>query len=192
VGRGSPYPRHVRRIVIVGNSGSGKTTLAGIVAARLDVPHVELDAHFHRAGWEPTPAPEFRAAVWAALDSADAVAGGWVVCGNYRAVRSAVWARADTIVWLDLPRRHVMLRVSRRSLSRVARGEELWNGNRESLRNVLALHEPERSIIRWAWGGVHRYRRQYEPMMSDPLWAGLGWYRLDSPRAVQAWIDGLG
>ena len=45
----------------------------------LGVPHVELDAHFHQAGWTPTPAPEFRAAVREALDAADGAAGGWVV-----------------------------------------------------------------------------------------------------------------
>ena len=177
--------------MIVGNSGSGKTTLAAVVARRLDIPHVELDGHFHRAGWEPTPLPEFHADVWGALDAADAVAAGWVVCGNYRAVRAAVWARADTIVWLDLPRRHVMMRVTTRSAGRVLRRTELWNGNRESVRDVLALNEPERSIIRWAWGGVERYRAQYEPMMTDPLWAGVARYRLDSPSAVQVWIEGI-
>ena len=174
--------------MIVGNSGSGKTTLAATVADRLGAPHIELDSLFHQPGWTPTPTPQFRAAVGAALDRADAAAGGWVVCGNYAAVRTLVWARADTVVWLDLSRRVVMGRVVRRTIRRLLRGAELWNGNREAARMALALHDPERSIVRWTWEGVHRYRSLYEPMLADPVWAELGRHRLDSPAEVSDWL----
>jgi adenylate kinase family enzyme len=179
----------VRRVVIVGNSGSGKTTLADDVAHRLGVPHVELDALHHQAGWTPTPPDQLREAVRAALDAADASAAGWVVCGNYAAVRSTIWARADTIVWLDLPRRVVMRRVVARSFGRVARREELWNGNRESARMLLALHDPERSVIRWTWDGVAGYRERYVPMMASTTWSDLRWYRLRSSHDVAQWLE---
>jgi adenylate kinase family enzyme len=86
-------------VVIVGNSGSGKTALADHLAQRLGVPHVELDAHYHRAGWTPTPPEEFANAVRGALDAADAAAGGWVVCGNYRPVSTQIWARTRSSGW---------------------------------------------------------------------------------------------
>ena len=35
------------RISVAGDSGSGKTTVSGAIAARLDLPHVELDDLFH-------------------------------------------------------------------------------------------------------------------------------------------------
>ena len=175
-------------MVIVGNSGSGKTTLADQAAQRLGVPHVELDAHFHQAGWTPLPAQEFADSVRSALDVADAASSGWVVCGNYPSVRTQIWARADTIVWLDLPRPVVMWRVTSRSFGRVVRRAELWNGNQESLRSMLTLNDPERSILRWAWDGVHRYRQQYLPAMASTTWADLRWYRLHSPGEVAAWL----
>jgi adenylate kinase family enzyme len=181
----------VRRVVIVGNSGSGKTTLADQVAQRLAVPHVELDAHYHQAGWTPRPAAEFAAVVREALDAAEVSASGWVVCGNYLPVRTAIWARADTIVWLDLPRPLVMWRVTSRSLRRVVRRTELWNGNREVLRNLIALHDPERSVVRWAWDGVEGYRRTYVPEMASATWADLRWYRLRSPGAVARWLESV-
>ena len=181
----------MRRVVIVGNSGSGKTTLADQVAERLGVPHVELDAHYHQAGWTPTPPAEFADAVREALDAADAAAGGWVVCGNYRPVRTSIWARADTIVWLDLPRPLVMWRVTSRSFVRVVRRTELWNGNRESLRTCSRCTTPS---ARWcvgrgtAWSG---YRRMYVPEMASATWADLRWYRLRSPRAVAQWLSAV-
>ena len=182
----------MRRVVVVGNSGSGKSSLADVLAGRLGVPHVELDAHFHQAGWTPTPTPTFRASVRAVLDLADASADGWVVCGNYGPVRSTVWTRADTIVWLDLPRWVVMGRVTRRTLGRALHREELWNGNHEVMSHVVALHDPERSILRWAWDGVAGYRRQYVPLMASTAWADLRWHRLCSADAVASWLADVG
>src|SRR5919198_88590 len=42
--------------------------------------------------------------------------------------------RADTVVWLDLPLRVALSRVTRRTIGRIRAGEELWSGNRESWR----------------------------------------------------------
>ena len=67
-----------RRVVVAGVSGSGKTTLARRVAARLDLPHTEIDALFHGPGW--TPRATF-------LDDVRDVVGqeGFVVEWQYRA-----------------------------------------------------------------------------------------------------------
>jgi len=130
---------------VVGNSGSGKTTIAAGLAAAMAVPHLELDSVFHQPGWRPLPADEFRAAV-----AAFAVGADWVIDGNYSKVQDIVWRRADTVVWLDPPRRRVMRQLLWRTLSRMARGTSLWNGNREQWANLLRA-DPEKSIIRWAW-----------------------------------------
>jgi hypothetical protein len=63
----------------------------------------------------PLPAEKFRSLV-------GALAAGerWVIDGNYSVVRPIVWARADTVVWLDLPKRTVMRRIIWRSFRRVA------------------------------------------------------------------------
>jgi adenylate kinase family enzyme len=131
----------VRRIAVVGTSGSGKTWLGRGIARRLAVPFVELDSIYHQPGWQPLPAEEFRSRV------ADIVAGaGWVIDGNYSAVRDVVWTRADTVIWFDLPRRTVMRQVVTRTLRRAITRAELWNGNREPLTGLFRL-DPERSII---------------------------------------------
>jgi adenylate kinase family enzyme len=171
----------MRRVVIVGSSGSGKTTLASLVAARRGLRHVELDALFHGPSW--TPRPSFVADV----DCATAE-DGWVVDGNYSPVRELLWARADTVVWLDLPRLHVEVQVVRRSLVRWLRREELWNGNREP--SPLEWIDPEHPV-RWSWTKHAQYRERYAARFADPAFAHLRRLRLGSRAAVDAFVRGL-
>jgi adenylate kinase family enzyme len=177
-------PRTVHRVSVVGNSGSGKSTVAAALAARLGVPHVELDSIYHQPNWVPLPHDEFRARV-AAVTAEDA----WVIDGNYTAVRDLVWARADTVVWIDLPRALVMRRIIGRSFRRAARRQELWNGNREPWSNWLTL-DPERSIIMWSWTQHAKYRARYAVAMGDPALRHLSFIRLRSPAEVAVFLSG--
>jgi adenylate kinase family enzyme len=171
----------MERVTIVGSPGSGKSTLARRLAESLDLHHVELDALFHQQDWQPTPVPAFRAAVADALDRPR-----WVVDGNYRQVSDLTQARADTIVWLDLPRWQVTWRVMRRTFARIARHETLWNGNCESLRRALSP-DPERSIIVWTWQQHRKYRALFGVQMVDGSWAHAEVVRLARSGEVRAW-----
>jgi adenylate kinase family enzyme len=162
----------MRRVSVVGNSGSGKSTLAAALAGRLGVPWLELDSVFHMAGWTPRPTEEFRAEV-----DAFTAGDGWVVDGNYSAVRDLVWSRADTVVWIDLPRPAVMRQLLARTLRRMATGAELWNGNRESFRFLL---DKDESIIRFAWQQHAVYRERYRRAAADPANAHLDFVRVAS------------
>jgi len=173
----------VQRVSVVGTSGSGKTTLAAALAARLGGEFLELDSVNHQAGWVPLPTPEFRRRV-------AAVAAGerWVIDGSYSSkVRDLVWARADTVVWLDLPRRTVMRRIIWRSLWRAAGRVELWNGNRERWRNFFAL-DKEESVIVWAWQTHAVNRVKLEAAMADPGNSHLRFVRLTRPAAVRRFL----
>ncbi len=176
------YSASLRRVSVVGTSGAGKSTLASSLAAALDADFLELDSIYHQADWVPLPTPEFRRRV------ASVVAGErWVVDGNYSKVRDLVWGRADTVVWLDLPRRTVMRRIIQRSFRRVAGRVELWNGNRERWRNLLAL-DKEESVISWAWQTHAANRAKFETAMADPANGHLRFVRLTSPAAVRRFL----
>lgn len=141
----------VTRIAVHGASGSGKTTLALALADRLGVERTELDGLFHLPGWTERPTAEFRAEV-----ATRVARSGWVVEGNYRQVRDLVWARAQVIAVIDLPRPRVMAQLLRRTVTRGATRAELWNGNRESLRNLVST-DADRNVVLWSWRTHHRY-----------------------------------
>jgi adenylate kinase family enzyme len=164
----------VRRVSIVGNSGSGKTTLGRELGGRLGVPFLELDSVFHQPNWTPLERDEFRRQVQSFIDEHP---DGWVLDGNYSAVRDLVWAHADTVVWLDLSRAAVMRRVVGRTLRRKITREELWNGNREPLSNFVSLRMEENIII-WSWKRHRVYRERYGAAATDPTWAHLDFIRV--------------
>jgi adenylate kinase family enzyme len=171
----------VRRVAVVGTSGSGKTTLCRKLAQTMDVPTLELDSIFHQPRWTPLPVEVFRRRVEEFLTRSD----GWVVDGNYSVVRDLVWNRADTVVWFDLSRYEVMRRVSWRTVRRWALRGELWNGNRESLRNILSRN-PERSIVAWAWTSHGRNRDRYDAASRDPNWSHLEFVRIASADDIRS------
>ncbi|MER6944970.1 hypothetical protein ABT294_13185 [Nonomuraea sp. NPDC000554] len=140
----------MERVLVAGVSGAGKTTLARKMAAVTGAPHHELDALRHGPGWQKRGEFEQDVHRFSAQPR-------WVTEDQYhRSLGDLLWERADTVVWLDLPRRTVMWRVVRRSFARALTRRELWNGNRESWRDWLAPDHP----IRWAWSQHGRRRRE--------------------------------
>ena len=173
----------MRRVSVVGVSGSGKSTLARELAARLGVPYAELDAIFHQPRWTPLPEEQFRRRV-------RAIASGqsWVIDGNYSAVRPLVWERADTVIWLDPPRRTVMRRVTWRTIRRVVTRAELWNGNRERWRDLFTWDEQE-SIILWSWHHYPIYRQRYAAAARDPRYGHITFTRITTTAGVRQLLD---
>jgi adenylate kinase family enzyme len=145
----------VRRVCVVASaSGNGKTTLGRALAERLGVPFHELDALHHGPGWTEATADELRAKV-APIVATEA----WVIDGAYRGkLGDLVLERAELVVWLDLPVYVWLPRLVRRTAQRIIRGEELWNGNRESVRSALHARD---SVIFYALRWYRRRRRLY-------------------------------
>jgi adenylate kinase family enzyme len=102
----------MRRVLVVGCPGAGKTTFATKLAAMTDLPLVHLDVHYWRPGWQPPPTEQWRARV---VELAGAAS--WVMDGNFFGTLSLRMPRAETLVWLDLPRavclRRVLMRAAR-------------------------------------------------------------------------------
>lgn len=169
-----------RRINVVGTSAVGKSTLAALLADLLEVPYVELDALHWEPNWTEAPTEIMRDRVRAAI-----AGDGWVVDGNYAAVRDLVWARAEAVVWIDLPLRTILWRYLRRTARRVARREELWGGNRERLGSLLGRD----SLLWWILSTYRRRRREYPRRLAAR--PDLLAVHLRSSRAADRWLADL-
>jgi adenylate kinase family enzyme len=167
----------VRRVAVIATaSGNGKTTFGRALAERLGVPFVEMDSLVHGPGWLETSDEELRRRVEPIL-----AGDGWVVDGTYqRKLGSLVPDAADTVVWLDLPLRVWLPRLLRRTARRWWRREELWNGNRESLRTTLFSGE---SVI---WYAVRNHRRRRRAWSTEL--ARYPVVRLRSTEEVERWL----
>lgn len=176
-----------KRIIVVGTSGSGKTHVSKAIAARTGFKYICNDSLIWRANWEIVPKPE-RVPAFAAATDCEA----WVIDGNVSSTQSPENAllleRADTIVWLDLPRRVIFPQLFFRTLKRVITREELWHGNRETFINSFLKKD---SILRWAYNTHPHYQAKYEHMFADDQWAHLNRIRLTSKRQVRNWLAGL-
>jgi adenylate kinase family enzyme len=179
LGPDDPLPHRPQRVLVAGSSGSGKTTLAGVVAAALQLPQVELDALQHGPGWTPRPSFVDDVRHFAATPQ-------WVTEWQYSAVRDLLASRADLLVWLDLRRPVVMRQVTARTVRRWWRQEPLWNGNVEPpLWTVLTDRE---HLLRWTWSThAHTAPRVAALLTRAP---DLPVVRLADRQAVGRWVAG--
>jgi len=135
----------------------------------------------HGPNWTEATAEELRAHVEAAMAAAP---DGWVIDGNYGIkIGGLVLERADTVVWLDLPLHVCLRRLWRRTWGRILRKEELWSGNRESIRTAFFIKD---SLFAWTIKRHRPGRRLLaERIERNPH---LNVVRLRSPREVKRFL----
>jgi adenylate kinase family enzyme len=168
----------MKRVAVIGSaSGNGKTTFGRALAVRLGVPFVEVDALHHGPDWTEATAEELRAKVepLVALDE-------WVIDGAYMGkLGHLVVGSADTVVWLDQPVWVWLPRLVRRTVGRIVRREELWNGNRETFRNCFLSRD---GLIWWALRNNWRRRREWAERL-----APYNVVRLQTQREVDQFLE---
>jgi hypothetical protein len=96
----------MKRILVTGNAGSGKSTLAGRISAKLGIPCHSLDRVVWQPGWKQTPKDERSRQIRELTEKES-----WVIDG----VSYAVHDKADTVVFLDVPRKISFLRIIKRN-----------------------------------------------------------------------------
>jgi adenylate kinase family enzyme len=171
----------VNRVSVIGTSGSGKTTFARILAQKIGGKHIELDALHWEPDWVEASDEVLRERV-------DLATRGecWVTDGNYSKVRDIVWARADTVVWLDYPFLVVLWRLTGRTFRRALSREELWGGNRENLWTHFFTRD---SLFLWIFQTHWQHQKNYPNQFALPKNSHLHIVRLRSPRQAVVWLQ---
>ena len=97
--------------MIVGGPGSGKSTLARALGERTGLPVFHMDHIHYTAGWVERSTAE-KSRLTHEVHARDV----WIFEGGHSATHAERIARADTVVWLDVPIARRLVRVVRRTL----------------------------------------------------------------------------
>ncbi|WP_123040528.1 DNA topology modulation protein [Cohnella candidum] len=97
------------RILVIGSAGSGKSTLSREIGHATGLPVVHLDRHYWKPHWTPMPNVE-----WDVFVEQVSLQEQWIMDGNYSRTLELRAKRADTIIFLDMPRYLCMYRILKR------------------------------------------------------------------------------
>jgi adenylate kinase family enzyme len=165
------------RVAVIGSGGAGKSVFSTELARRTGLPVVHLDREFWRSGWVPMDDDPWHARV-RELVAADR----WIMDGNYSRTMDLRFARADTVVFLDIPRLVCVGAVIARSIRyRKGTRPDMADGNDERL---------DRAFLGWIWNYPKRQRPEIlQKLGALPPTTNVA--RLTSRRAMREWLDAV-
>ena len=167
----------MNRVAVIGSGGAGKSVFSRELAIRTGLPVVHLDVEFWSRGWVPMDDSRWEARV-RELVAADR----WIIDGNYGGTMRIRFERADTVIFLDLPRVFCVVSALWRSLRyRRASRPDMTEGNRERL---------DPAFIKWIWN-YPRTRRPGILRQLKLLPATTEVVRLTSRRAMRDWLAAI-
>jgi adenylate kinase family enzyme len=168
----------VKRVAVVGSGGAGKSVFSRQLAERTGLPVIHLDVEFWSAGWVP-----MGEAAWQARVRELVAADRWIMDGNYGGTMEIRFARADTVIFLDLPRVVCVASAMWRSLRyRRATRPDMAEGNHERL---------DAAFLKWIWN-YPRTRRPGIIRQLESLPPPVNVVRLQSRGAMRAYVASHG
>ncbi len=170
----------MKRVMIVGGPGAGKSTLARMLGERTGLPVHHMDLLHWKEDWVERPKAE-KVPMARAIEEQDR----WIFEGGLSATYDTRLARADMLIWLDLPVWLRLWRVTKRLFRYLGQ-------NRPDLPKgcVERLHPETLEFYRFIWTHRKTSRDKILRMLKDSD-TGVEVVHLTSPQAVSAFIHGL-
>lgn len=142
----------MKRIAIIGSGGSGKSTLARKLGEYLTIEVFHMDALFWKSGWVGASRDE-QILVQSELVEQES----WIFDGNYGGTMDIRLNKADTIIFLDIPRTICAYRLLKRRFQyRNKTRPDMAAGCNEKL---------DLEFIKWVWA----YPKSKKPMILKKL-----------------------
>ena len=170
----------MKRIMIVGGPGSGKSTLARLLGARLELPVFHMDQIHWQENWVERSLAE-KIPLAKAVEEQEV----WVFEGGLSITYSTRMARADAVVWLDLPVSLRLWRVTKRLFHYLGKARpDLPNGC------VERLHPATLSFYWFIWTSRGSSRDKIAELLASAPAEQKVFY-LRSRQAVDALLGAL-
>ena len=166
----------MKRVAVFGNAGGGKSTLGRRLAELTGLPFYSLDMIQYQPGGGKVPHDEYLRA-HAQLMQRDA----WIIDG-FGCIESA-WerfARADTLVYIDLPLRTHFAWITKRLFKGFFATPEGWPDNSPMLSSTIDSY-------RVLWRCHRRLTPEYRALVSEAR-SRKGVYHLRSAAGMRAFL----
>lgn len=170
----------MQRVMIVGGPGSGKSTLAIRLGEKTGLPVYHMDQIHWMSGWVPRDIPEKDA-----LTQSVHAKPAWIFEGGHSRTYAARAARADMLIWLDIPVYPRFWRVIMRLIRGYGRTRpDLPPGCPERLRRDTV------EFYRYIWRTRQTSRATIERLVAKAP-PNLTVIQLRSLSEINAFLDGL-
>ncbi|WP_074949161.1 DNA topology modulation protein [Alicyclobacillus macrosporangiidus] len=168
----------MRKVAIIGSPGAGKSTFARRLGDITGIEVYHLDRLFWKPGWVGTPREE-----WKTLQQQLIQNESWIMDGHYGATMDIRIQAADTVIFLDFPRRVCLWRIAKRVIR-----------YRGQIRPDMAEGCPEKvdfDFIRYAWGFRRREQARIVQRLEEARREGKQVVRLSTRQQVERYLAGL-
>lgn len=166
----------MKKICVIGPSGAGKSTFARQLGAVLDIKVFHLDQMFWRENWQPIGQEKLLQDLAEVMTTEDA----WIIDGNYADSLPMRLEYADTVIFLDFPRRIYFSRVIKRYFQYRGRTrEDMSSGCEEKL---------DLEFLSFVWN----FKRKSRPRVTAALaqsGADFELVVLKNPKQVREFFD---
>ncbi len=168
----------MKRIIVVGSPGAGKSWFSQHLGAVTRIEVIHLDHLFWQPGWVEMPRAE-----WVEVQAQLVKRESWIIDGYYGATLEIRLERADTVMFLDLPRGICI----KRALSRVVRNygrtrSDMANGCGERING---------EFLRYIWRFPFDQRPGLLRKLARAQALGVDVMTFKTNREVQTYLDHL-